>query len=133
MLRLRAFEERVSALEEVSYADEGTGNCCEGEGLRALRLALAQMLNKENIATAVSELVVTLGHAIKDCSSLKTREFRNQRAIALGTYFGGLAFSAFVLIMLSALLWHDKITRELAAGLLGSLIGYWYGRDKRQN
>jgi hypothetical protein len=48
----------------------------------------------------------------------------------LRTYFGGLGFSAFLLVILIALLWHDKITKELAAGLLSSLIGYWYGRDR---
>ena len=82
------------------------------------------------MAKAASELVTTLGGAIKEWSGLKTKELQNQKTITLGTYFGGLGFSAFLLVILSALLWHDKITKELAAGLLGSLIGYWYGRDR---
>jgi hypothetical protein len=131
VLRLNAIEDRVRDLEEDANEDGNANNSMhEGEGQKALRLALAALLNNENMPKAASELVTTLGSTIKEWSGLKTRELQNQKAISLGIYFGGLGFSAFLLIILSALLWHDKITKELAAGLLGSLIGYWYGRDR---
>ena len=130
-LRLNAIEDRVSDLEENANDDGDAGNSThEGEGQKALGLALAAFLSNESMAKATSELVTTLGEAIKEWSGLKTKELQNQKTITLGTYFGGLGFSAFLLVILSALLWHDKITKELAAGLLGSLIGYWYGRDR---
>jgi hypothetical protein len=129
-LRLNAIEDRVSDLEGDALHEDAADSTREGEGQKALRLALAGFLDNENIAKAASELVATLGSTIKEWSGLKTKELQNQKAISLGTYFGGLGFSAFLLVILSTLLWHDKITKELAAGLLGSLIGYWYGRDK---
>ena len=129
--RLNEIEDRVSDLEgDAHHEGDADDSTREGEGQKALRLALAAFLNNENIAKATSELVTTLGSTIKEWSGLKTKELQSQKAISLGSYFGGLGFSAFVLVILSALLWHDKITKELAAGLLGSLIGYWYGRDR---
>lgn len=131
VLRLNAIEDRVNDLEEdVNHEGDDDDSTHEGEGQKALRLALAAFLNNENMAKAASELVTTLGSTIKEWSGLKTKEVQNQKAITLGTYLGGLGFSAFVLVILTALLWHDKITKELAAGLFGSLIGYWYGRDR---
>lgn len=129
-LRLNAIEDRVSDLEEDANDDDAGNSTHEGEGQKALRIAFAEFLSNENMAKAASELVTTLGGAITEWSGLKTKELQDQKKITLGTYFGGLGFSAFLLVMLSALLWHDKITKELAAGLLGSLIGYWYGRDR---
>lgn len=130
-LRVNAIEARVNDLEgDAQHEGPPDESTLEGEGQKALRLALAALLNNENIAKAASELVTSLGTTIKELSSLKTKELQNQKTISLGTYFGGLGFSSFLLVILSALLWHDKITKELAAGLLGSLIGYWYGRDR---
>jgi len=128
-LRLRDIEDRVGDLEASN--DDGSENPPpEAEGQRAMRLAIAQFLNNESTAKAVSELLTTLGSTVKELSSHKTKELQSQKTVSLWSYFGGLGFSAFLLVILTALLWHDKITKELAAGLLGSLIGYWYGRDK---
>ena len=129
-LRLRDIEDRVGDLE-ASNDDDGSENPPpEAEGQRAMRLAIAQFLNNESTAKAVSELLTILGSTVKELSSHKTKELQSQKTVSLWSYFGGLGFSAFLLVILTALLWHDKITKELAAGLLGSLIGYWYGRDK---
>ena len=98
VLRLNAIEDRVSDLEEDANEDGDADNSThEGEGQKALRLALAAFLNNENMAKAASELVTTLGSTIKEWSGLKTKELQNQKAITLGTYFGGLGFSAFLL------------------------------------
>ena len=130
-LRLNLIENRVSDLEEEALHESGVNDSTrEGEGEKAPRPALLALLNNENLAKAASELVTTVATTIKDWSGLRTKELQNQKAISLGTYFGGLGFSAFLLVILSVLLWQDKITKELAAGLLGSLIGYWYGRDR---
>lgn len=130
-LRMNAIEDRVSDLEDdASHESDADDSTHEGEGQKALRLALAAFLNNENMAKAASDFVATIGGAIKEWSGLKGKELQHQKALTLGTYLGGLGFSAFLLVILSTLLWHDKITKELAAGLLGSLIGYWYGRDR---
>lgn len=55
---------------------------------------------------------------------------RSGKTGSLKTYYAGLLFSAFLLLVVSVLLWNDKMSKEVAAGLFGSLIGYWYGRDK---
>jgi hypothetical protein len=127
-LRLRALEDRLGDLE--SGASDDADLAQEQEGQRAMRLAIAQFLNSGNIGQAVSELLKPLVDAIKDWKDVKTKELQNQKAVSLWMYFSGLGFSAFLLLDLTFLLWRDKITKELAAGLLGSLIGYWYGRDK---
>ena len=51
------------------------------------------------MAKAASELVTTIGGAIKEWSGLKTKELQNQKTITLRTYFGGLGFSAFLLVI----------------------------------
>ena len=71
-----------------------------------------------------------IGELIKQQSERKTKEADAQRAFAWKATLMGLGFSALVFILLCVLLWHDKITKELAAGLIGSLIGYWYGHQK---
>jgi len=129
-LRLNAIEDRVADLEEDDQPGGAADSIGEGEGQRSLRLALATFLNNENIARATSDVIAALGSTIKGWSALKAKELHSQKVISLGTCFAGLGFSAFLLVVLSSLLWHDKITKELAAGLLGSLLGYWYGRDK---
>ena len=73
-----------------------------------------------------------LGIAVTEWSGLKAKQLEAQKKVSLRTYYWGLAFSAFVLLFLGALLWHDKISKELAAGLIGSLIGYWFGRHEKE-
>ena len=128
--RLRDIEDRVGDLEAGANDDDPDSPPPEAEGQKAMRLAIAQFLNNETTAKAVSDLLTTLGDTVKEFAGLKTKELQNHKSISLWSYFGGLAFSAFLLVILTVLLWHDKITKELAAGLLGSLIGYWYGRDR---
>ena len=127
---LVVIEDRVSDLEENAKDDGDAGNSThEGEGQG--RYDSPSLHSSATRAWPKPHLSLSLPWgAIKEWSGLKTKELQNQKTITLGTYFGGLGFSAFLLVILSALLWHDKITKELAAGLLGSLIGYWYGRDR---
>ncbi|HEY6351942.1 MAG TPA: hypothetical protein VI636_21310 [Candidatus Angelobacter sp.] len=132
--RLRDIEERLSGLEDNPSAQLGEFNSAtppsEGEGQKALRLAMAALLNNENVVRGFSELPKTLIDGIKDLLGRKNKEAQFQKQVSLRTYYLGLGFSAFVFLVLSTLLWFDKINKELAAGLIGSLIGYWYNRDK---
>src|ERR1035438_504345 len=125
--RLNAVEERLADLENSDGESDATDqSSIEGEGQKAMRLALAGFLNHETVVKAVADLTKTLGDSVKDWSGLKTKHLE----ASLTAYYWGLGFSAFVLLVLSALMWHDKISKELAAALFGSLIGYWYGREK---
>lgn len=130
-LRLNTIEERLNDLEGVhENVSGGPAQKPEGEGQRAAFLALAGFLNNETVVKAATDLTKTLGETVKEWSTVKTKEIETQKKISLVTYYVGLLFSAFVLAVLSALVWNDKIGKELAAGLFGSLIGYWYGREK---
>jgi hypothetical protein len=65
--RLSTIEDRVSDLEGGEQHEGDTDDSArEGEGQKALRLALAAFLNNENIAKATSELVTTLGSTINE-------------------------------------------------------------------
>jgi cysteinyl-tRNA synthetase len=132
--RLRSMEDRLEGLEQDRSHDdeEDHPSNIEGEGQKAFRLALANLLNNEAVVNAVAELTKTVGNALTEWSGLKGKQLEAQKKVALRTYYSGLAFSAFVLLFLGALLWYDKISKELAAGLIGSLIGYWYGRHEKE-
>jgi hypothetical protein len=129
--RLHDIEDRVQNLEQ-GYSgeggEEGQGYAptVEGEGQKALNLAFARLLNNEAVVQALTSLTKTVGDAVKERVGLKTKEMDVQKQLVRL----GLGFSAFVLIMLSALVWKGKITQDLAAALIGSLIGYWYGHDR---
>ena len=45
---------------------------------------------------------------------------------------GSLVFGLVIFAALCTMIWHDKLSRELGGTLMGSLIGYWYGRSKEQ-
>lgn len=131
-LRLRAMEERLSGLES-NHEQSETGEQLprvEGEGERELRLAVAAVLKNEALMQAGAEFVKETTQSIKEWIGLKSKAVEGERMVALHAYYAGLAFGAFLLSVFSFLLWHDKLSKEVAAGLFGSLIGYWYGRDK---
>jgi hypothetical protein len=131
--RLNSIEERLRDLEDETGArprENDQHSNVEGEGEKALRLALAQLLSNESVIQALTGVINTAGQVIKDRVELTGKENEAQRHVSMRMYYSGLAFSAFLLLVLSTLLWDNKITKELAAGLIGSLIGYWYGRDK---
>ncbi len=132
--RLRTVEERVQDLEEgrvseIEGENEGVPDI-EGEGQRTLYLTLAALLKDLLVVQTIAALPKTVSEAVKDRSDLRTKEIEAQRRVSARVFYFGLGFSAFVLVALSALAWHDKITKDVFAGLVGSLIGYWYGREK---
>jgi hypothetical protein len=130
-LRIRSIEERLDGLEgDDDDAAQGSTLVTEGEGERELRLALAGLLKNDALMQAAAELMKGAAQAVKEWTGLKGRAIEADKQIALRTYYAGLSFSAFLLLVVSVLLWNDKLSKEVAAGLFGSLIGYWYGRDK---
>jgi hypothetical protein len=122
--RLLSMEERLELLEQDQDAERGD-DAPEAEGQKAVRLALASLLNNATVTSALADLSKTL-------PELKAKQIEAQKEISLRTYYFGLAFSAFVLLFLGALLWYDKLSKELVAGLIGSLIGFWYGRHEKE-
>lgn len=120
--RLNEIEERLASLEDI---DEEAPDV-EGEGQRSLRLALADFLRNDAVGNALTQLAKVPEH----WATLKTKEMDAQKQLSLNANRWGILFSCFLLTVLSILVWNGKITKELAAGLIGSLIGYWYGRDR---
>jgi hypothetical protein len=138
-LREKAIDERIENLEyqadESSDADSDGSeqHSVEGEGQKALFLALANFLNSgalKDAFTAVGDLIKQHSESKLKEAEAQAKEAGAQREFAWKANRMGLLFSALVFILLCGLLWLDKITKELAAGLIGSLIGYWYGHQK---
>jgi hypothetical protein len=124
--RLQRLESNADVSDEADHEDEAETPRIEGKGEEALHLALADLI-KSGTATQIARDCIDL---FKQSSEHKVKETEAQRRFGwktnvLGTSFGLLIFGA-----VCALRWHDKITQELAAGLIGSLIGYWYGRER---
>lgn len=98
----------------------------EGEGEKALRLAIAEFLRSDAVGKAVSELA----KYPEKSASVKEKELEHSKTLNLHSMYLGIGFSAFVLIVVSVLAYHKLISETVTASLLGSLVGYWYGRDK---
>lgn len=137
-LREKAIEERLQDLEyqaeepsEADGDDRGEPGY-EGEGQKAFRLALANFLNSGAASQAVKDLLTGASNLIKQHSECRAKEAEAQRRLAWKFNYVGLGFSGLVFILLCALLWYDKIPKELASALIGSLFGFWYGhyRDR---
>lgn len=135
-LREKAIEERLQNLEyEAEETSEADGDDrgepgYEGEGQKALRLALANFLTSGSAGQAIKDLFNAASDLIKQQSERKAKEADTQNRLAWKANYVGLGFSGIVFILLCVLLWYDRIAKELAAGLIGSLFGYWYGHQK---
>ncbi len=98
----------------------------EGEGEKALRLALAEFLRSGALGKGLSELA----KYPEKLATVKEKELEHSKTLNLHSMYLGIGFSGFVLIIVSILAFHKLITESVTASLLGSLVGYWYGRDK---
>jgi hypothetical protein len=128
--RLSNTEQRLDELEnepEESATEDASPQ--EGEGQKALRLATAAFLTNETVIKAVSDIAASISGAITEWSGSKAKEIEAQKAV----FSTSMLFNLALLIFLGVLLWFDKITKELAAGLIGSLFGYWYGNRQGKN
>jgi hypothetical protein len=127
-------EERFRETDEESE-DEDDG-FAEGEGEKALRMAIAELLRNP----AVGQAITLAGQAITDLAKvptgwldLKAKEAASHEALSRSGLRWNTLFAGFVLLVLAALAWYGIFSKEVAAGLIGSLVGYWYGRERTKN
>jgi hypothetical protein len=135
-LRDRAIEERLQELEYQAEESSGTdsdgvqGMAPEGEGQKALRMALASFLNSGAASQTIKDFFTAARDLIEKQAERKAKEAEAHSRLAWRANYVGLGFSGLVFIILCVLLVYDKIPKELAFTLIGSLFGYWYGHQK---
>lgn len=81
--------------------------------------AVAKLLNEPGIAKSIAEVIST---AAKNKSL--------QPNLAKTSWGLGLLFSLLVFVGIGLLGWLKVIGPEATTGLIGALVGYWYGREK---
>jgi hypothetical protein len=84
-----------------------------------LGYALADLLRTKEVSEAVKRWVDAV-------STSKAGEYPHARLQAWLAFAFGLA----IFFTIGFLGWLKVLSGEVTAGLLGSLIGYWYGRQK---
>ncbi len=129
-VRLGGIESRLGGLEAIDDDEVEERLQSEGEGQKELRLAIAQLLRKDVLTQAAADLMKGATVSFTEFVSLKGKGIEAEKRVALHMYYSGLLFSVILLGVITLMIWHEKLSKEVAAGLLGSLIGYWYGRDK---
>lgn len=80
---------------------------------------VAGLLNKPEIAKGISEY---LNATAKNKSA--------EPGFATWSLILNLAFSGLIFAGIVILGWYKVISGEATTGLLGALIGYWYGRER---
>jgi hypothetical protein len=83
---------------------------------------IADLLNKQEIADSLAQV-------LRAVAKNKSEEPH----VAKFTFVVGMAFSAIVFAGVCILGWFKIISAEAVTGLLGALIGYWYGREQSRN
>jgi hypothetical protein len=101
-----------------------TGVCEPGEpqetsGTDEIGYAVADLLRNEKVADAIKSW-------IESAKDHKGAELKHARFMAILSGVVGLV----VLSIIALLGWKQVLSGEVTAGLLGSLIGYWYGRHQ---
>ncbi len=87
------------------------------EGLNNLLTGLSSLVETEKFVQAV-------GHWIEaHADDVKNKAFNQWRNLATSAAFSLLVFGG-----ICVMAWFDKIPKEATVTLLGSLIGYWFGR-----
>ncbi|MEQ1883912.1 MAG: hypothetical protein ABL967_02555 [Bryobacteraceae bacterium] len=126
--RIDELQQRIDELEQ-AVEDLTSDECSsehETEGDRAIKTAVADVLKGEQFVAGL----VGLCKLPEKWTSLKEKEFDAEKELTHKLYLLGIVFSVVLLLVVSTLAWNDKISKEITAGLLGSLIGYWYGRER---
>jgi hypothetical protein len=83
--------------------------------------AVADLLRTKEVAEAIKKWV-------EAASISKAGEYPHARLQAWLSF----AFGLVIFLLIGLLGWLKVLSGEVTAGLLGSLIGYWYGRQKSQ-
>lgn len=82
---------------------------------------LADLMNKPEVAKSISDVL----------SAYAKTKLEEPETVKHHVRFG-LVFNAFVFAGIAVLGWFKVIGAEATTGLLGALIGYWYGRESRK-
>ncbi|HET8924129.1 MAG TPA: hypothetical protein VFN26_14165 [Candidatus Acidoferrum sp.] len=108
--------------EEPDQNGESTGEHDSAqEALLEIASAVANVIEKEKVVDAVANWVNA--HA-----NNKPKEHRLRWGVfILGQVFGLVIFAG---ILFAG--WHKVIGPEATTGLLGALVGYWYGQREKQ-
>ena len=93
----------------------------ESHSSEILADGLAGLINKPEVAKSISDFLSALA-----------KNKSEEPKLAKHTFGWGLAFSAFVFAGIGLLGWFKVIGAEATTGLLGALIGYWYGRESKR-
>lgn len=89
------------------------------ESWEILAEAVGRLLNEPGIAKSIADLITA------------TAKNKSQQPNLFKTSYGfGLLFGLLIFIGIGVLGWLKVIGAEATTGLLGALIGYWYGREK---
>jgi hypothetical protein len=86
-----------------------------------LGYAIADLLRTKEVAEAIKRW-------IDAASTNKAGEYSHARLQAWLSF----AFGLVIFLTIAVLAWLKVLSGEVTAGLLGSLLGYWYGRQKAQ-
>jgi hypothetical protein len=108
--------------DEADESNEAEVPRLKGRGEEAFYLALTDLIKSGAVAQIIDLFKQSFEH--------KAKETEAQRKVTWKAHVLGLVFGALIFGAVCALRWHDKITQELAAGLIGTLIGYWYGHER---
>jgi hypothetical protein len=84
-----------------------------------LGYALADLLRTKEVAEAIKKWV-------EAASTSKAGEYPHARLQAWLAF----AFGLVIFLTIGLLGWLKVLSGEVTAGLLGSLVGYWYGRQR---
>ena len=87
------------------------------------------------IAYALSELAANkdVAKAIADWITAAARNTSSKPSLGKTALWLGLTFSLLIFLGVGLLGWFKVLSAEATAGLLGSLIGYWFGQRQRGN
>jgi hypothetical protein len=88
-------------------------------GIEAFGYAISDLIGTKDMAKALGEWISAHAKAIPHQPGIQKLQ------TWLGFIFGLAIFSG-----IGFLAWHKVINDQVAAGLLGTLIGYWFGHQK---
>jgi uncharacterized membrane protein YgcG len=89
------------------------------KGFNNLMDAVANVLEKEKVVEAVGNWV-----------NSHSEDIKKKPSVQLFNYGFSLIFSLVIFGGICVMAWYDKLPKEATATLLGSLIGYWFGRSQ---
>jgi hypothetical protein len=86
----------------------------------------------DEVGYAIADLLRTkeVAEAVKTWVNAAAKSKQDQYPHAVLQAWLAFAFGLSIFLVIAALGWLRVLNGEVTAGLLGSLVGYWYGRHK---